>query len=86
MATYSSNKNCRSKSHSSTVGNWMGNEPYTIPKRELKFNVDYLKWTQLINLRFSETITQYDNKNVIKHGSINPWTENIRNQNVLRNK
>ena len=26
MATYSSNKNCRSKSHSSTVGNCMENE------------------------------------------------------------
>ena len=39
MARYSSNKNCRSKSHSSTVGNCMEIETQTIPKRELKLNV-----------------------------------------------
>ena len=37
--TYSSNKNCRSKSYSFTVGNYMENETWTIPKMELKLNV-----------------------------------------------
>ena len=37
MATYSSNKNCRSKPHSSTVGNCMENEG------ELKLNVKLSK-------------------------------------------
>ena len=46
MATYSSNKNCRSKSHSATVGNCKENETIyikTIPKRELKLNVKIAK-------------------------------------------
>ena len=37
--------------------------------------LNYLKWAQLVNLRLSETI-----RTSIKHGSINHWTENIRNQ------
>jgi hypothetical protein len=51
---------------------------------QLVTNNKYARQVRSCAAGFSETITQYEFGT--KHGLINPWTENIRYQNVLWNK